>query len=681
MRPLALLARIALLVAAFVAPLAAVADDDVEEIVVTARRAPQPRREVAGSLSTIEPIDLHDARLTLNLDESLNRVPGVFIQNSGNFAQDARLQIRGFGTRAAFGIRELRVLVDGLPDTYPDGQTQIDEVDLDAIDRIEILRGPAAALYGNASGGVLQLFRGDPTDQPSVRARFTGGSYGLRKYSIRGSAALGRVGVFVHASHLQLDGFRQHSGAETTVAGAKVVIEPIDDTTITTLVDAVDAPKADDAGALTRADANAGPTQASSRNLQFDAGEELQQGRLGWVLNHDRGDNHVSGYAYLLYRDFENRLATQSGGIVTFNRFSPGGGLRYARDLKILGRRNTISSGLDAQYQDDNRRRFDNDNGARGALNLDQRERVTSVGPYVHDSLAITDQIEVSAALRYDRVMYDVDVDYDAGGGDGSGTTHFDAWSPLGSIRYSPLPWLALFFDAGTSFQVPTTTELAVPNESGLDGSLHPQTALTYELGTRLQRGRALTGGLSGFLIDLDDELIAYESEPGKTRYRNAGSSRRMGLEADWQAELLDGLRWTGAFTYIDAQFRDYRTGTDAAKIFDDNHEPGIPPWQIFFELLYTHHSGVFIGLESFLVDGYYVDDANTTKSRRYELLNLRSGWNGRVGHWRVSPFVGLNNLTDAKYDGTVRLNALGSRFFEPAPAFNVFAGIAIGWE
>ncbi len=302
-----------------------------ESIVVTATRLPQPLREVPAAVSVVEKSDIQGARQTLGLDEPLSRVPGVFVQNSGNFAQDLRIQIRGFGTRAAFGIREIKLLVDELPETLPDGQTQIDAIDLGAIDRVEVLRGPASSLYGNASGGVIQLFTEDGPDTPRVETRLTGGSYGLGKYQLKGGGQAGRAHLFVHSSYLQLDGFREHSATQSATLTGKLRYDVSDSTELTVLVNGVDAPTADDAGGLTRAEADADPGQARALNMELNAGEAVQQGRLGGVVRRRTEHTELSAYAYVLYRDFENRLAVRpeaGDGIITFHRFGPGGGAR-----------------------------------------------------------------------------------------------------------------------------------------------------------------------------------------------------------------------------------------------------------------------------------------------------------------------------------------------------------------
>lgn len=649
---------------------------EIERLVVTATRHEAAMAGVPASISVIGVEDIQDARPTVSLSESLNRVPGVFVQDSGNFAQDVRIQIRGFGTRAAFGIREIRVLVDGLPETFADGQTQLDAVDLGSIGRIEVLRDTASSLYGNAAGGVIQLFTEDGPEAPWAATRLTAGSFGLRKLQLKGGGRSGGTHVYVNGSHLHLSGYRDQSESVATLGTVKVRRDLGAHTAVTVLFNAVDAPVAEDPGGLTRQQTRDDPAQAQAANVRFDAGEMVRQARIGLVLHHRGAPHDLSGHAYLLHRDFENRLAFENQGVVGFERFSPGAGLHYSYDAPVAGVSQRLSVGLDAQHLDDDRSRHDNLEGRRGSLRVRQTERVTSVGPYLLEAVRITEDVEVSAGVRHDRVRFDVEVDFDnTGASAGGGARTLSQWSPGGGLRWTPRRDLTLFGKLGTSFQVPTTTELANPRGGGLNPAVGPQSAVGYETGARFKR-RRIEAGVAAFLIDVDDELIPFEDPvSGRTAFRNAGRSRRRGLEVDWSAEIYGGVRWRGAATWIDAEFRQYEVdGQDLG----GNREPGIPPWFVFQQIVCRHRSGAFAALEAFLVDGYHVDDANRTRTRAYELVSLRIGMQRRRGRWTFEPFVGFDNLLDQEYDGTVRLNAAAGRYFEPAPGFNVFGGLSV---
>jgi iron complex outermembrane receptor protein len=655
-------------------------------VVVTATRSPVPLADVPASISVVEKPDIQDARSTTSLQESLVRVPGVLVQSSDNFAQDERIQIRGFGTRSAFGIREIRVMVDGLPETLPDGQTELDAIDMGAVDRVEVMRGPAAALYGNASGGLVQLFTEDAPASPQGELRVTAGSYGLQKYQMKAGTQAGRASIFAHSSFFELDGFRDHSHARTRTVTAKLGYAFSDDADLKVLISAVDAPEAQDPGALTRAESDASPRRANALNESQKAGEDVDQARVGIIGRRKIGPGEVSAYGYVLQRDFSNRLPIPAdtppiqGGVVTFERTSPGMGAQYAFTSPLFGLPHRTTLGFDVQHQDDDRRRSSNVNGEPGELGLIQQERVTSVGPYVRDAVEIRDDLELSFGIRYDRVYYDVDVDFPIDS-TASGSRTLEAWSPAGGLRYSPLPWLSAWAAVGTAFQSPTTTELANPAGGGFNDDLDPQHATSYELGVRAERERG-RAEIVGFVVDVDDELVPFElaSQPGRTFFRNAGRSLRYGMELAWEVSPWRrlpwrGVRWTSSLSAMEAEYRDYAT---PGGVFDGNEEPGIPDWQLYEEISYRHANGVFAAVESFTVGDYFVDDANTVRAHAYTLVNVRAGYTYERGRFSVEPFLGLRNLLDQDYDARVRLNAQNGRYFEPGPGLSVYGGLAV---
>lgn len=649
---------------------------------VTATRSETPLTEVPAAVSVVEQTDIQLGQPTVGLDESLNRVPGVFIQNAFNFAQDQRISIRGFGTRAAFGVREIRLLVDGLPETSPDGQSELDNIDLGAAQRIEVLRGPVSSLYGNASGGVISILTEDGPAIPFVETRLMGGFFGLQKYQAKTGGQVGALNFLFNTSYFSLNGFRDHSRSQNTLFSGKLryTFNPRSD--LTMLLSFADSPLADDPGGLTRAQVKADREQARDTNVQFDAGEAVTQGRLGFVFRNEWLPGHeITVTQYSLFRQFDNNLpiSPQAGsGVVKFDRFGMGGGIKYAYDTSLLGFRNRFLLGVDTQYQTDNRRRFANENGASGERRFHQDEDVTSVGPFVREEFYLRENLQLSAGLRYDSVEFSVDDKFRSDGND-SGSRTLDQLSPMGGILYSPLPSLHLYGNVSTAFQVPTTTELANPNEGGgFNPDLDPQKAINYEVGARGVLWERLRYDTALFWIVLDDALIQFEGESGRTFFRNTGRSERKGAELHLDLALTERLIWTVAYTYLDATFDRYRT---PAGRFDDNDEPGIPPHQLFTELSYSHSSGFYGALNLLFVDDFFVNDANTAQNDAYTVLNLRVGYEFRLGRGRIAPFIGLNNISDEHYNGLVRLNALGDRFFEPSPDFNVYGGVVMAYE
>lgn len=654
----------------------------LEPVVVTATRSATPLTDVPAAVSVVEQSDIQLGQPTITLDEALNRVPGLFPQNNFNFSQDQRLSIRGFGTRAAFGIREIKLIVDGLPETSPDGQTEIDTLDLGSVRRIEVLRGPASSLYGNASGGVINIITEDGPSRPFLETRLMGGYFGMQKYQTKTGGQFGKLNYFFNTSYFTIDGFRDRSRSQNVIFNGKLRYTINERADLTTLLNFTDAPLADDAGGLTLAQVKQNRRQARDTNITFGAGERLRQGKLGFVYRHEVLPGHeLTVTQYSLFRQFVGKLpiAPRLGsGIVVFDRFGIGGGVKYGIETRIAGFRNRLIVGVDTQYQIDNRRRFDNENANRGALRFHQDEEVTSVGPFLRDEFYLRDNLQLSFGLRYDSVEFSVDDRFLSDGDDSGGRT-MDQLSPMGGILYSPWSFLHLYANVSTAFQVPTTTEFANPNEGGgFNPDIEPQKAINYEVGLRGTVWEKLSYDVALFWIVIDDELIQFEGPSGRSFFRNAGRSTRRGAEFHFDYPILPQLVWSLAYSYIDASFDRYTT---PAGRFNDNDEPGIPANQLFTELLYFHSSGLYGAFNILFIDEFFADDANTTRNDAYTVLNLRFGYDTYLGNIRFSPFIGLNNITDEHYNGLVRLNAAAGRFFEPAPDFNVYGGLAMAYE
>ena len=651
-------------------------------VVVTATRNETPLTQVPAAVSVVDQSDIQLGQPTINLDESLNRVPGVFVQNAYNFSQDQRLSIRGFGTRAAFGVREVKLVVDGILETSPDGQTEFDNVDLGAAQRIEVLRGPASSLYGNASGGVINVITEDGPSRPFAEARIVGGSYGLVKSQAKTGGQIGKLNFLFNTSYLYLRGYREHNRTQNMLFTGKLRYAFDANSDLTTLLSFTDSPFADDAGGLTREQVKQDRRQARDLNALLDAGESVTQGKLGFVYRNQFAPGHeISISQYSLFRQFEAKLPIRpagGGGVVVFDRFGIGGGAKYSWDTTFRGFRNRFMLGVDAQYQIDNRRRFNNDDGKSGMLRFHQDEEVTNVGPFIRNEFYLLDNLILSAGLRYDSVKFSVD-DRFRSDGNQSGSRTPDQLSPMGGILYNPLPYLTLYANVSTAFQVPTTTEFANPNEGGgFNPDLDPQKAINYEIGARGTLYERLRYDVAFFWITLDDELIQFEGASGRTFFRNAGRSIRRGIESYFQVPLTNELLWTFTYTFLDAEFDRYRA---PAGRFDDNDEPGIPPHQLFTELFYAHPTGFYAAANWLYVDRFYADDANLHHNDSYSILNLRLGYELQMGNGKIAPFIGFGNLGDENYNGLVRLNAAANRFFEPSPGFNVYGGMAIAYE
>lgn len=654
----------------------------LEPVEVTAPRVEKFLNKVPFSVGIVDKENIQLGRPTIGLDESLNEIPGVYTQNRYNFAQDTRISIRGFGARAAFGVRGIKILVDGIPLTLPDGQSQTDSIDLGSTERIEVIRGPVSALYGNASGGVISITTEEGPEEPFIGARTVLGSFGLQKYQAKAGGQIKDINSLLNLSRLDLDGFRDHSETENVLFNGKLRYTINENSDLTLLLTYLDAPVAQDPGALTREELEQDRKQAAPANLLRDAGESVKDGRSGIVYRNYFSQNHeINLSIYGSVRDFSQRLPF---GIVSFDRLLLGGGAKYVWDRSIWSRANRLIAGIDVEYQNDDRKNFDYaDEKEKGQLTLDQKEEVNNIGIFMQNEFQILDNLEITLGLRYDYIHFSVD-DFFTSEDDpnDSGSITFNELSPKVGVLYSPLSFLNMYGNFSTSFETPTTTELAnsPSGAGGFNPDLKPQKAISYEAGLKGFIWNRLTYDLAVFYADVKDELIPFQipEVPGREFFRNAGKSRHYGLELGLSLEVIDGLKLTVAYTLLNFKFKDFETEEGN---FDGKRVPGIPPNQLYAEIFYKNPYGFYGGVELFYVDSFFVNDSNTEKNGNYVVSNLRIGYQKRVfRHWEISPFLGLNNVFDEKYNSSVRVNAAEGRFFEPAPGFNMYGGASLAY-
>ncbi len=496
--------------------------------------------------------------------------------NRYNFAQDLRASIRGFGSRSSFGIRGIKIIVDGIPETLPDGQGSVDGIDLGSASRITVIRGPASSLYGNASGGAILIESEKGPVRPFANARTSVGDFGFNNTQLKTGGESGRLNYLVNLSDTSTDGYREHSEYENTQLNGRFETTLKGGSSLLATLHHTDQPMANDPGSLTAADAELDPEQARAQNVTFDAGEALEQTRLGLLYKTSLSEGRdFEARVYNTQRDFSNKLPFQNGGAVKLDRSFTGAGLKFTLGGDLAGRQNRLLLGVDYDRQDDDRRRFDNLSGSLGAQTFDQNEQVTSIGIYLQNETQLNDSVELTLGIRYDDIEFDVGDDFLADGDD-SGKVDFDQTSPMAGISYALSDATRLYATISTAFETPTTTEFANPDGGGFNQSLDPQDSTNYEIGIKQRTGN-YRFELALFHIEVDNELTPFElaSQPGRTFFENAGSSTRDGLELSYSRKLARQIEFTTAYTYSDFEFDRF---TDAdGDVFDGNRIPGIP--------------------------------------------------------------------------------------------------------
>ena len=651
----------------------------LEPIVTTATRFDMDALQLPVAISTVGQSQIQQARPQLALDEGLSGVPGVFILNRSNFAQDLRVSIRGFGARASFGIRGVRIISNGIPESTPDGQAQVDNIDLGIVDHIEVLRGPTSALYGNASGGVIFLETALSPQQPYWQANISAGDFGLRRFSVRTGGVSGRLNYLVNASRTAYDGYREHSRMENTQLNSILRFD-VDSAVRTTLVfDVSDSPIAQDPGGVTIEQAAGEPRSARDRNLAFDAGESLRQARFG--VRHERqfsSRQSLQMSGYLLTRTFDNRLPFEGGGAVAFDRLFTGLHVRYALKGTWLGRPFDLIAGGELENQRDARKRFNNLVDSRGALTFRQSERFLASALFMQHKWQITPQLGVLSGLRYSGNRLSINDEF-LGDGDQSGERFLNSLDPVAGITFSLSEVFNLYANTATSFETPTLTELT-NNPSGNGGfnpDLDPQQAFGFEFGLKGILNQRVRYELVAFEIRLRDEFAPFELEPfpGRTFYRNIGKSTRVGFESAISAIIWPGFTWNGSYTLSNFRFDGYRGGGDD---LSDQPIPGIPRHLAQTELRYYHGSGFYSHFALRFTGEFDPADLSAEKVSSSRVADWRIGYGRSFRNWRIEPYLGVNNLFDERYFDNIRLNAFGGRYYEAAPVRHIYGGLVI---
>jgi iron complex outermembrane receptor protein len=604
-------------------------------------------------------------------------VPGIYVAERHNPSQDDNLSIRGFGARAAFGVRGVKILLDGIPQTLPDGQGQLSNVELAAVRRIEVLSGASSALYGNAAGGVISLST-DLGERSLTRAephiRTVAGSYGLKQWYASLAVPAGRGTLAAGASSLVSGGFRIHSAAETRRASLSYGLPLSGRTKLSAHLLWAHSPRLEDPGALTAQEADTAPEAANPRNLAAGAGKTVTQGQAGISLEYRRPTGEaVSVAVFALRRDLENPIATT---YIQLDRWAYGIRATASRPLALESRPLLITAGLDAQWQRDDRLNLTPD---QSRITRDQLERVTEVGPFIEFRLQPASRATISLGARYDGLAFRVD-DHFLSDGDDSGTRVMAAPSLAAGVALDFGAGVEPYAGLATSFETPTTTELAnrPTGPGGFNPDLEPQHALNYEVGLRGRWQRVLGYAVSFYQADVRGELIPYEvpGDPGRRFYRNAGSARHRGVEAQMAVQPTAALSAIAAYTYSAFRFRAYRTGTDT---LDGKTLPGVPAHSLHASLRYLLPRGVWWALDLTAVSSSYANDANTVRVGGWQSVALRAGWEGVVRGVRVAPFAAVQNLLDARYIGSVVVNAQFGRYYEPAPGRHGYVGVEVG--
>ena len=665
----------------------------LDSVVVTVTRT--TGRSVLGSpfaVTIVQPDSSRPGQRHTAIDESLAMIPGLTAVNRNNPSQDPRLSIRGFGARSAFGVRGVRVLRDGMPLTLPDGQTPLDYLSLESVGRIEVMRGAASALYGNASGGVVDLRSAAPSAAPfSIDAKQWAGSNASLRTSIAASGSSGRAWYLTDAAQTRSDGERSHARQRATTGFLRSGLSSGNTTYAITAL-ALDNPLAENPGALTLDEMRAQPSKADALSFQRNARKLVKQLQVGISATRalPHGDISLSGFGGA--RSLDNPLTF---AVVEIGRHTYGAASALHQSLEALGLKHHFVAGVDLQWQNDLRRNYatcadtvpvlvpttncPNPPSERGIVTLDQRELVSSAGIYVSDEVELGRGVSLTGGMRGDRIRFEVrDRLVSATNPDDSGRRPLEAVSPIAGIIARYAPTHSAYANFSAAFETPTATELGnhADGTAGINPDLDPQRSRTVEAGLKGFFGLRVRYDAALFATHVTRELVPFEipASNGRRFFRNAGRTIRRGAEVGGEASS-GPFALMGSYSYSRFKFDNYTVGTTS---FAGNDIPGLPRHRLQAALRVSGRREFAI-LESETAGRSFADDANLVRVDGYSVAHFRAGITPLAGSPRFSITFGVQNIFDRLYASSIAVNAARGKYYEPAQGRAIYAGVSVG--
>lgn len=664
-------------------------------VVVTATRTAQAPFDIAASINAVATPP--SGSLDINPSELLAGVPGVLARDRQNYAQDEQISIRGFGARSTFGIRGVRLYTDGIPATMPDGQGQVSHFNLDSADRIEVLRGPFSALYGNAAGGVIQLFTADGTDPPQLRVGFAGGSDGLLRAETNARGITGPLDYNIDFTHFQTNGYRDHSRAKRESGNAKLGWKLGEGRKLTLVVNTLNLPEALDPQGLTPAQYQQNPRQSSTPSVPYNTRKSVSQQQAGLIYEDqltEHGTLRLMGYygqrqveQFLSIPTFAQASPLSSGGVVDLNNAYGGADARWTWAGSLAGQPLQLALGMNYDNQHQHRLGYNNFVGSQlgvvGALRRDEEDRVYNLDQYAQATWRVSDDWTLMAGVRHSRVSFDShDAYITKTNPDDSGHVRYAATTPVAGVLFRLSPKAHLYAAWGKGFETPTFSELGYRNDgiSGLALNLKPARTRSGEVGLKLEPTAQSHAELALFRADSRNELAVATSLGGRTTYQNIDRARRQGVEASFSTRFADAWTTTIAYTWLDATFRSPFTSPNAM-IASGSRIPGVPRSNAYASLRYGLDTGWQFDLNGSYMDAVPANDLNTVSAPSYALFGLGAGYIVRRGPWRAHLFGRIDNAFDRRYVGSVIVNDSNGRYFEPGPGRTFLLGVDLHWE
>ena len=676
-----------------------VSTQQLPTIKVQATRSDTSLLQTPASVYRIEQSQ-NQNNIGVNLTETLKGVPGLQLNNRENYAQDLQLSMRGFGARSTFGVRGIRLYVDGIPATMPDGQGQTSNIDLSSLDHIEVLGGPFSSLYGNSSGGTILTTTKEGQGRDSIEMGYSIGSHNKNRAGVvlqGGSKNQYEPAYVISSSYFDTDGYREHSDAQKVLSNAKLSWNLDDGSKINWLMNYVDI-SANDPQGLTRNQWKANPKQQVPFLKQFNVRKDINQTQTGVNWTKPIDDHHeIYSMAYLGHREVTQYQSIPSstqenkrhaGGVIDFERDYYGADFRWTGKDLLPNTRLSVGLAYDAMSED--RQGYENFNsngvyGIKGDLRRDENNTLWNLDPYLQASWRFLPKLRLDTGLRYSNVHYESEDHYIKGvNGDDSGKTDYTKLLPSIALTWDITPNISSYMSYAKGFETPTFTEMAYPisGTAGINFALKPSTSDNYELGLKAQNQWGdFTAAI--FQSNTQDDIVSAGNLDGRATYQNADKTLRQGVELSWNKKLWKELTAQASYSFLDATFDADISNSDPKKVIKSgNYIPGIAKSQAYLSLGWLPETGFNAGLDVRYMDKIYANDANSESAPSYSVTSVNIGYLWKNNDWKVRSYARVDNVFDKDYVGSVIVNTSGSqgvyRYYEPADGLNWSAGLSV---
>ena len=646
----------------------------------------------------------------LSLEELLNEGAGIFVFNRNNLSQGDKITIRGIGTRAQFGVRGIKIFLDGIPMTFPDGQSQLNNINVQEIENVEILLGPSSVIYGNSLGGAILLrSKKNKKNMIDLHPSFSIGSFGQKKYSLSSSYNFHGNGIKLGGYYNESTGFRDHSNAKFFGLNLSADFRLTQNFGIALIGNYYNAPYLLNPSTLNKVQSKKNPTSVRNSVFNFATAKSINQLQSGIKLNYSISEkNKLSTTFYFISRELDNSIP---GRFIDLKKNYGGVRIEYVGNMTLLSRDVEYLTGIDYEIQRDKRSEFTNE-GIDDPLNIDpgnifneinytdllvdQNENVNSLGIFSHINVGLTENLKLFVGIRYDDFLFNFKNILTTGN---DNEIRIDNLSAMGGFSFIFVEPLSLYGNYSTGFQTPTANEFSNNpfSEGGFNRSLNPEFVRNYELGIRgILDKPDIIYRLSAFYMDFSDLLISYQSEQEETFYRNAGKADNSGIELTVEYYPTSKSKISASYNFMSYKFKDYSLirdfggGTRNYQL-KGKYVPGVPKNNLMLSFKYNFSNYLFSIIDINYTGKYFANDFNgplpnsedeidNYVNDSFTKVDFSTVYTHNFSQFEIILRLKIENIFDERFNQSIVPNAFGNNFFEPSPGRSFYLGISAGF-